>query len=342
MGRRKIEIKKIESKDRLMVTFSKRRAGLFKKAQQLSQLSGQLLLSLSSHRWEAFHLSSGGNFDETIASFQGAPNPPEPLHLLFGGNFDETFDPFLGDQVPEFTSQPLWWETDLSSQPTGTLSPPLLVETLMRRWLLFGRSSPESTSQPLWWETDLSSQPTGTLAPPLRPEFTSQPLWWETDLSSQPTGTLSPPLGRNFDETIASFQEGGQVPESTSQPLWWETDLSSQPTGNPFISSSGGNFDETIASFQEINSQPTGSLSPPLLVETLMRRLLLFGRSSPRIQIPTSVVGSDLSCIADLDQLQACKESLLKLRENVWERIQQLQHRKCNNVCGSFDSGAMF
>ena len=40
MGRRKIEIQKIESKDRLMVTFSKRRAGLFKKAHELSQLCG--------------------------------------------------------------------------------------------------------------------------------------------------------------------------------------------------------------------------------------------------------------------------------------------------------------
>ena len=105
--------------------------------------------------------------------------------------------------------------------------------------------------------------------------------------------------GGNFDETIASFY-GGQVPESTSQPLWWETDLSSQPTGNPFISSSGGNFDETIASFQ--GGQVPESKSQPLWWE------------------------ADLSRIADLDQLQAYKESLLKLRENVLERIQQLQH----------------
>ena len=119
-------------------------------------------------------------------------------------------------------------------------------------------------------------------------------------MSFQPTGNpFTSSSGGNFDETIASSQ-GGQVPESTSQPLWWETDLSSQPTGNPFISSSGGNFDETIASFQ--GGQVPESKSQPLWWE------------------------ADLSRIADLDQLQACKESLLKLRENVLERIQQLQH----------------
>ncbi|RVW97737.1 Agamous-like MADS-box protein AGL70 [Vitis vinifera] len=84
MGRRKIEIKKIESKDRLMVTFSKRRAGLFKKAQQLSQLSGATVAVLVfSPAGKPFTFSSGGNFDETIASFQGG-------------------------QAPESTSQPLW------------------------------------------------------------------------------------------------------------------------------------------------------------------------------------------------------------------------------------------
>ncbi|XP_010658743.1 protein MADS AFFECTING FLOWERING 5 [Vitis vinifera] len=95
MGRRKIEIKKIESKVRLMVTLSKRQAGLFKKAQQLSQLSGATVVVLVfSPTEKPFTSSSGGNFDETIASFYGG-------------------------QVPESTSQPLWWETDLSSQPTG-------------------------------------------------------------------------------------------------------------------------------------------------------------------------------------------------------------------------------
>ncbi|KAA8519520.1 hypothetical protein F0562_013776 [Nyssa sinensis] len=40
MGRQKIEIKKIEKKNNLQVTFSKRRTGLFKKAAQLSALCG--------------------------------------------------------------------------------------------------------------------------------------------------------------------------------------------------------------------------------------------------------------------------------------------------------------
>ncbi|KAL7152850.1 hypothetical protein ABFS83_04G125900 [Erythranthe nasuta] len=40
MGRRKIEIKKIEKKSSLQVTFSKRRTGLFRKASELSVLCG--------------------------------------------------------------------------------------------------------------------------------------------------------------------------------------------------------------------------------------------------------------------------------------------------------------
>ncbi|GAA0146624.1 hypothetical protein Leryth_022626 [Lithospermum erythrorhizon] len=40
MGRQKIEIKKMEKKDRLQVTFSKRRKGLFKKVEEFSKLCG--------------------------------------------------------------------------------------------------------------------------------------------------------------------------------------------------------------------------------------------------------------------------------------------------------------
>ncbi|CAK9179044.1 unnamed protein product, partial [Ilex paraguariensis] len=50
-GRRKIEIKKIENMNRLQVTFSKRRAGLFKKAGELSLLTGAeiAMFAQSSH-----------------------------------------------------------------------------------------------------------------------------------------------------------------------------------------------------------------------------------------------------------------------------------------------------
>lgn len=40
MGRKKLEIKLIEDKNKRQVTFSKRREGLFKKARQLSALCG--------------------------------------------------------------------------------------------------------------------------------------------------------------------------------------------------------------------------------------------------------------------------------------------------------------
>ncbi|RVW28332.1 hypothetical protein CK203_099754 [Vitis vinifera] len=138
--------------------------------------------------------------------------------------------------------------------------------------------------------------------------YQHQPLWRETDLSSQPTGNpFTSSSGGNFDETFDSFL-GDQVPEFTSQPLWWETDLSSQPIGNPFTSSSGGNFDEMVASFQggqvsestsqplwwetDLSSQPTGTISPPLLVETLMRRLLFFRDVKSQNPHPNLCVGN--------------------------------------------------
>ena len=65
-----------------MVTFSKRRAGLFKKAQQLSQLSGATVAVLVfSPVGKPFTFSSGGNFDETIASFQGGQVPESSSQL---------------------------------------------------------------------------------------------------------------------------------------------------------------------------------------------------------------------------------------------------------------------
>ncbi|XP_068649046.1 agamous-like MADS-box protein AGL13 [Aristolochia californica] len=44
MGKRKVEMKKMEDRQALQVTFSKRKKGLFKKAQELSLLTGVQLL----------------------------------------------------------------------------------------------------------------------------------------------------------------------------------------------------------------------------------------------------------------------------------------------------------
>ncbi|CAN0929207.1 MADS-box protein J2 [Linum grandiflorum] len=61
MGRRKVEMKKIEDKSRRQVTFSKRRKGLLKKAREISILCDvQLALIVFSSRGRLFQFSSSG------------------------------------------------------------------------------------------------------------------------------------------------------------------------------------------------------------------------------------------------------------------------------------------
>lgn len=81
MGRRKIKIEKIACKDRLKVTFSKRRIGIIKKAQQFSQLTGGTVsLLVFSPGGKPFTFSSDGNFDQAVASVLGSfgESTPQP------------------------------------------------------------------------------------------------------------------------------------------------------------------------------------------------------------------------------------------------------------------------
>ncbi|CAN1295178.1 MADS-box transcription factor 6 [Linum perenne] len=64
MGRRKVEMKKIEDKSRRQVTFSKRRKGLLKKAREISVLCDvQLALVVFSSRGRLYQFSSDGGRD---------------------------------------------------------------------------------------------------------------------------------------------------------------------------------------------------------------------------------------------------------------------------------------
>ncbi|CAN1137239.1 MADS-box protein AGL42 [Linum perenne] len=64
MGRRKVEMKKIEDKSRRQVTFSKRRKGLLKKAREISVLCDvQLALVVFSNRGRLYQFSSDGGRD---------------------------------------------------------------------------------------------------------------------------------------------------------------------------------------------------------------------------------------------------------------------------------------
>ncbi|KAL8158809.1 hypothetical protein V2J09_000346 [Rumex salicifolius] len=63
MVRRKIEIKKIDSTGARQVTFSKRRRGLFKKAQELSTLcDAQIGLLVFSSTGKLFEFSSSSRY----------------------------------------------------------------------------------------------------------------------------------------------------------------------------------------------------------------------------------------------------------------------------------------
>ncbi|KAJ0791691.1 putative transcription factor MADS-type1 family [Helianthus annuus] len=62
MGRRKLEIKRIEDKSSRLVTFSKRRSGLFKKARHLSVLcDADVAVIVFSARGKLYEFSSGSS-----------------------------------------------------------------------------------------------------------------------------------------------------------------------------------------------------------------------------------------------------------------------------------------
>ncbi|CAD5163487.1 unnamed protein product [Musa acuminata subsp. malaccensis] len=85
MGRQKIEIKRIESEEARQVCFSKRRAGLFKKANELSVLCGaELALIVFSPAGKPFSFGhpSVDSIVDRFLSRGPAPAPPPPPHPL--------------------------------------------------------------------------------------------------------------------------------------------------------------------------------------------------------------------------------------------------------------------
>ncbi|PRQ59985.1 putative transcription factor MADS-MIKC family [Rosa chinensis] len=71
MGRGKVELKKIENKINRQVTFSKRRLGLFKKAQEISVLcDAQVALIVSCSRGKVFDFASTNDVNEILNRYQ--------------------------------------------------------------------------------------------------------------------------------------------------------------------------------------------------------------------------------------------------------------------------------
>ncbi|KAH9321571.1 hypothetical protein KI387_016210, partial [Taxus chinensis] len=88
MGRGKIPIKKIESKNSRVVTFCKRRFGLMKKAQELSVLcDAQIALIVFSNTGKLYHFSSPRNMDNIIQRYyqcgEVCSESLQKLHLPF-------------------------------------------------------------------------------------------------------------------------------------------------------------------------------------------------------------------------------------------------------------------
>ncbi|KAF9686168.1 hypothetical protein SADUNF_Sadunf03G0130400 [Salix dunnii] len=71
MGRKKVELKRIENNSSRQVTFSKRRNGLFKKARELSVLCDvQIALLIFSSRGKLFEFSSAGSTTDILERYR--------------------------------------------------------------------------------------------------------------------------------------------------------------------------------------------------------------------------------------------------------------------------------
>ncbi|KAL3522361.1 hypothetical protein ACH5RR_015195 [Cinchona calisaya] len=82
-GRRKIEIKKIEKKSNLQVTFSKRRKGLFKKAAELSVLSGaDVGVIVQSPAGKIFATGSRASIDAIIDRYLAGTSNNNQFHQV--------------------------------------------------------------------------------------------------------------------------------------------------------------------------------------------------------------------------------------------------------------------
>ncbi|KAF7127889.1 hypothetical protein RHSIM_Rhsim11G0149200 [Rhododendron simsii] len=82
MGRQKIKIAKIEIKNHLQVTFSKRRSGLFKKASELCTLCGVEIAILKPSTKLHHAAPYRGSLERCEWLIQLRPNPIRPILVL--------------------------------------------------------------------------------------------------------------------------------------------------------------------------------------------------------------------------------------------------------------------
>ncbi|KAL0321352.1 UNVERIFIED_CONTAM: Agamous-like MADS-box protein [Sesamum radiatum] len=129
MGRRKIEMKKIEKKTNLQVTFSKRRTGLFKKAGELSVLCGaEIAILVQSPAGKIFSFGNP-SVESVLGRFQtggSLPPPPQPRNVGIGenriGEYAEEVRRLEGEKVQKEMEKSvnekereLWWDEPIES-----------------------------------------------------------------------------------------------------------------------------------------------------------------------------------------------------------------------------------
>ena len=130
LGRRKIEIKKLEKKSSQQVTFSKRRAGLFNKAAELSVLCGAeiaILVSSATNKLYTFgHPNVESLLDRFLTGNSAPPKPAEaylPLQEL-NRDFDDVAAEFDIEKrrAAELSSNDrFWWDEPLESMKIDEL-----------------------------------------------------------------------------------------------------------------------------------------------------------------------------------------------------------------------------
>ena len=81
-GKKKIEIKKITKETSRMVTFSKRRKGLFKKAEALQTLTGaNVAIFVFSPAGKPYSCGDAGLINTALEAWSGSSSTPAPADM---------------------------------------------------------------------------------------------------------------------------------------------------------------------------------------------------------------------------------------------------------------------
>ncbi|GFZ09422.1 K-box region and MADS-box transcription factor family protein [Actinidia rufa] len=117
-GRQRIEIKKIQKRSQLQVTFSKRRAGLFKKARELSVLCGvDMVVIAMSPAGNVFALASP-SADAVVNRFLGRNSGKD---VGRGGQWKERYAELEREREKAAGGGGFWWDRPVEELGLGEL-----------------------------------------------------------------------------------------------------------------------------------------------------------------------------------------------------------------------------